>query len=137
VTERAESRALPAAAGANRLNPDDRAFHGWYRFVLSFPPHLVRDYLREFGDDGRTVVLDPFCGTGTTLVEAKLAGLPSLGLEANPVAHFASSVKIDWSVDPHALMAAACDIAATVRARFATEGIRACFESKNETTLQI
>jgi len=123
VRERAESRGLPAAAGANRLNPDDRAFHGWYRFVLSFPPHLVRDYLREFGNGGRSVVLDPFCGTGTTLIEAKLAGLPSLGLEANPFAHFASSVKTDWSVNPDALSAAANDIAAVVRARFSIEGI--------------
>jgi DNA modification methylase len=123
VTESAESRVLPAAAGANRLNPDDRAFHGWYRFVLSFPPHLVRDYLREFRDNGQAVVLDPFCGTGTTLVEAKLAGLPSLGLEANPFAHLASSVKTDWSVNPDALSAAANDIAAAVRARFAIEGI--------------
>jgi hypothetical protein len=111
------------SASVNRLGQGDRAFHDWYRFVLSFPPHLVRDYLREFGDDRRTVVLDPFCGTGTTLVEAKLAGLPSLGLEANPFAHFASSVKTDWSVDPDALLAAAHDIAAAVRARFSVEGI--------------
>jgi hypothetical protein len=34
---------------ANKLNPQDRAFHDWYRFVLSFPPHLVRDYIQKFG----------------------------------------------------------------------------------------
>ncbi|MGC8781568.1 MAG: DNA methyltransferase [Anaerolineae bacterium] len=84
-----------ADALVNRLSPDDRTFHDWYRFVLSFPPHLVRNYLREFGDDRRIVVLDPFCGTGTTLIEAKLAGLPGIGLEANPFACFASSVKTD------------------------------------------
>jgi len=27
----------------NKLRPEDRAAHDWYRFVLSFPPHLVRD----------------------------------------------------------------------------------------------
>jgi hypothetical protein len=53
----------------NRLDPQDRAFHDWYRFVLAFPPHLVRKYLQEFGADEHGVVLDPFCGTGTTLVE--------------------------------------------------------------------
>lgn len=42
----------------------------------------------------------PFCGTGTTLVEAKLCGVPSIGLEANPFTHFASFVKVDCSVDP-------------------------------------
>jgi hypothetical protein len=25
----------------NKLMGEDRAFHDWYRFVLSFPPHLV------------------------------------------------------------------------------------------------
>ena len=34
-----------------RLRPEDRAAHDWYRFVLSFPSHLVRDYLDAFGVD--------------------------------------------------------------------------------------
>jgi len=36
-------------AEANKLLPEDRPAHNWYRFVLSFPPHLVRGYLRRFG----------------------------------------------------------------------------------------
>ncbi len=34
---------------ANKIQNDDGATHRWYRFVLSFPPHLVRDYLDDFG----------------------------------------------------------------------------------------
>ena len=83
----------------NKLNYLDREFHDWYRFVLSYPPHLVRKYLTEFGLTSKDVVLDPFCGTGTTLVEAKLNRIPSIGIEASPFAHFASSVKIDWHID--------------------------------------
>ena len=41
---------------ANRLDSEDRPAHGWYRFVLSFPPHLVRHYLHQFDANGR---LDP------------------------------------------------------------------------------
>lgn len=78
----------------NKLKLTDRAAHRWYRFVLSYPPHLVRDYVAKFGLDGRYRVLDPFCGTGTTLVECKKLGIPSVGLEANPVAHFASQTKL-------------------------------------------
>ena len=33
---------------ANKLAPGDRAFHDWYRFVLSFPPHLVSNYIEDF-----------------------------------------------------------------------------------------
>src|SRR3990172_60980 len=90
-------------SSANRLDPQDRAFHDWYRFVLSFPPHVVRHYLRDFNLDSDHVVLDPFCGTGTTLVEAKLNGVKTIGTEANRFAHFASSVKTDWEVDPETL----------------------------------
>jgi len=87
----------------NKLRLEDRAAHDWYRFVLSFPPHLVRDYLQQFGLERRQRVLDPFCGTGTSLVECKKSGFPSIGIEANPVACFASRVKLDWGIDPNAL----------------------------------
>ena len=89
---------------ANKLDPQDRVIHDWYRFVLSFPPHLVRDYINQFGLDNKSVLLDPFCGTGTSLVEAKLLGIESLGTEANTFAHFASSVKTDWDIDPTELI---------------------------------
>lgn len=88
----------------NKLRDDDRPAHGWYRFVLSFPPHLVRKYLEGFGVDSRHRILDPFCGTGTTLVECKKHCVESIGIEANPVACFASRVKSDWSVDPSGLL---------------------------------
>jgi hypothetical protein len=31
----------------NKLRGEDRSAHAWYRFVLSFPPHLVRAFQRE------------------------------------------------------------------------------------------
>lgn len=87
----------------NKLKAEDRAFHDWYRFVLSYPPHLVRTYIEKLGLEPGHLLLDPFCGTGTTLVEAKKGGVRSFGLEAHPMAHFASSVKTEWSVKPQVL----------------------------------
>lgn len=72
---------------SNRLEPADRAAHDWYRFVLSFPPHLVRQYLDRFDLSEDSTVLDPFCGTGTTLVECKKLGYRSVGIEAHPMSH--------------------------------------------------
>ena len=87
----------------NTLMPEDAPAHDWYRFVLSFPPHLVREYVHRFGLDGSSRVLDPFCGTGTTLVEAKKQGVPSIGLEAVGVSRQAAGTKVDWSPDPSGL----------------------------------
>ncbi len=94
----------------NKLNDSDKAFHDWYRFVLSFPPHLVKNYISKFGLGAKDVLLDPFCGTGTTLVEAKKNLIPSIGIEANPFAAFASDVKTDWSVNPNLLLSQAGEI---------------------------
>ena len=85
--------------------------------MLSFPSHLVRHYLVTFGVDSKQRVLDPFCGTGTTLVECKKLGIPSVGIERNPMASFASRVKLDWSVDPDALVAHANRVARLVLER--------------------
>lgn len=100
----------------NQLSDKDRAVHNWYRFVLSFPPHLVRHYLQQFHATEKTVVLDPFAGTGTTVVEAQKLGLSAIGIEANPMAHFACSVKLDWSPSPQHLGQTAHVIAEAVSA---------------------
>ncbi|WP_343413318.1 DNA methyltransferase [Candidatus Amarolinea dominans] len=108
---------------ANRLAVEDRAFHDWYRFVLSFPPHLVRHYLDDFNVGPEDPVLDPFCGTGTTVIEARRRHLSGIGLEANPFAHFASSVKIGWELSPDELLLAAQEIAHTALGILAAQGI--------------
>lgn len=107
----------------NKVRAEDSSIHDWYRFVLSFPPHLVRDYLDKFGINKRQRVLDPFCGTGTTLVECKKLGIKSVGVEGNPMAHFASRVKVDWSPSPKELSAHAKKVAAAVTASLEADGL--------------
>ncbi len=110
-------------SSANLLMPEDQAVHDWYSFVLSYPPHLVRHYLARFGIDRASRVLDPFCGIGTTLVECKKNGIPSVGIEANPMAWFASTVKMDWRPEPDALLAEASSIAGRVTDALRAEGL--------------
>lgn len=107
----------------NALRLEDAPVHDWYRFVLSFPPHLVRWYAQKFGLGHGSVLLDPFCGTGTTLVEAKKNGIPSIGVEAIPMSAFAARTKLDWSCDPNRLVEHAESVAQYALERFEQEGI--------------
>lgn len=121
VTARAPK--IRTNGNANRLDEEDRCVHDWYRFVLSFPPHLVRDYLVRFQMDANKTLLDPFCGTGTSLVEAKRAGIPAIGLEANQFAFYASSIKVDWSTNGDGLEKCAHLVAGQVLQKLAAQGI--------------
>lgn len=116
------SMTATAPGRLNSVRPEDRAVHEWYRFVLSFPPHLVQDYLDRFGIGPGKTVLDPFAGTGTTLVECKKRAIASIGIESNPMAQFASAVKLDWSVDPAALADYAAGVSAEARRNLARDG---------------
>ncbi|MDX1992355.1 MAG: DNA methyltransferase [bacterium] len=107
----------------NKLLAEDRPAHDWYRFVLSFPPHLVREYLHRFHLNQEHLVLDPFCGTGTTLVELKKQGIRSIGIEASPFAHFASQVKVSWAVNAADLLSHSQQIAREAYALLESEGI--------------
>ncbi|MBA2671715.1 MAG: DNA methyltransferase [Gemmatimonadetes bacterium] len=111
------------AGETNQVRHEDRPVHDWYRFVLSFPPHLVRTYLERFDLPPRGQVLDPFCGTGTTVVESKKRSIAAVGVEANPVAHFASEVKTDWSPDPDRLAGEAERVAEIALRALAQDGL--------------
>ncbi len=104
--------------GSNKLQISDRSFHDWYRFVLSFPPHLVKNYINSFSLSKEDVVLDPFCGTGTTIVEAKKNSIQSIGIEPSPMAAFASKVKTTWTVQPDEVIQCSEKIVRKVRREF-------------------
>lgn len=123
-----------SGAELNKLGAEDRAAHNWYRFVLSYPPHLVREYLERFEVTSHDCVLDPFCGTGTTLVECKKLGIASVGLEANSIAHFATATKVDWDINPDVLLEHSNYVAEKVLRKLEKDGIEddpIFFDAKN------
>lgn len=111
------------APESNVIRREDLAVHGWYRFVLSYPPHLVQKYARLFGLGGRDLLCDPFCGTGTTLVEAKKLGIPSVGIDAHPFAALASRVKTTWNLVPGELRSAGRRIVSLAERRTREAGL--------------
>ena len=65
-------------------------FH-WYpaRYVPDLPGTLIA-HLSKPGD----LILDPYCGSGTTLVEAYRAGRRSIGVDINPIGILATQAKV-------------------------------------------
>jgi hypothetical protein len=95
--------------------------HDWYRIILGYSDHLVGGLLDEFQLGVTARVLDPFCGSGTTLVEGMKRGLFVTGLDANPSSCFAAKVKTNWSLDPETLRDLLPIIKKSYAQKFATE----------------
>lgn len=75
--------------GANRSRP----FHRWYPFVEGYSAELVERALAEPAPDG--VILDPFGGSGTTVLAAALLGRDSVFAEVNPYLAWIADVKVN------------------------------------------
>lgn len=66
--------------------------HNYYRYPARFSPKFVREVIELFSEPG-DVILDPFVGGGTTLVEALAANRYSIGFDVSPIATFVSKAK--------------------------------------------
>lgn len=83
------------------------ATHGLHEYRGKFFPQLVGALMNIARLPKDAVVLDPMCGSGTTLVEARLAGRTSYGLDMNPLSVFVADVKCRaLSLRPAALTSA-------------------------------
>lgn len=98
------------------LGPDDdeaaRAHvHGFHSYPARLHPVLARK-LVEGLSDARAAVLDPFCGSGTVVVETRLLGRAATGVDANPLAVALARLKAGGMSAParEAVLAAAADV---------------------------
>ena len=73
--------------------------HKLHAYPAKFIPHIPRWFLREHGNTGGTI-LDPFCGSGTALVEANLLGMHALGVDINPLSRLLLRAKTELVEHP-------------------------------------
>lgn len=59
--------------------------HGFHSYPARMHPLTAKRLIESFSQPG-DIVLDPFCGSGTVLVEARLLGRRAFGVDANPLA---------------------------------------------------
>ena len=68
------------------------ATHCFHPYPAMFIPQIARKLINAFTQPGDTVA-DIFCGSGTSLVEARLLNRPAVGIELNPLAVMIARVK--------------------------------------------
>lgn len=66
--------------------------HSMHPYPAKFPPQLPKRILHKYAKKG-DIVLDPFCGSGTTLVEARIYGANAIGVDVNGLSTLLSKVK--------------------------------------------
>lgn len=90
----------------------ERVTHYLFRYPAKFHPPVVRALLEEYTAPG-DVVLDPFCGSGSALVEAALLGRSSFGVDIDPLAVLVTQAKVH-RYDAHKLRANAAVLLSTL-----------------------
>ena len=96
---------IPENSGSSGTSTKDNGFsdpnfsgnktlpiHRWVPWIAGFSSDFVKSALDGYLKK-KSTVLDPFCGVGTTLIEAIFGGHNAIGFEINPYAEFASRAK--------------------------------------------
>jgi len=76
----------------NQNNKSTYYTHGFHPYPAKYTPQLVNRFFNLYCRRG-FVILDPFCGSGTALVEGILNGMTSAGIDLNPIACIISRAK--------------------------------------------
>jgi len=99
----AAAEGLAAALRAPAVDHDvaESLTHPFHSYPARLHPATARVLVELVGGPGgggrgRTIV-DPFCGSGTTLVEARAAGFRAIGVDLNPLAVLVARAKT-WTV---------------------------------------
>ena len=69
-------------------------YHQWFNYREGFAGELTKELITMSGAIPGECIIDPFCGSGTTNIVAKLNGYDTLGLDVNPMSAFISNAKI-------------------------------------------
>ncbi len=76
----------------DRDDPDRAHVHGFHSYPARMHPGTAARLVRGLSSEG-AAVLDPFCGSGTVLVEGMIAGRRMIGTDLNPLAFRLASLK--------------------------------------------
>ena len=82
--------------GANQKRQSTRySSHGLHEYKGKFNPQIVRAILNVLDIPKQSRVFDPFCGSGTSLLECAHLGMSATGADINPLAVFLANAKLE------------------------------------------
>lgn len=67
--------------------------HCYHDYPARMIPQIARQFLKLFAKNRKGILFDPYCGTGTTLVEGFIKGFDVVGLDLNPLARLIAKSK--------------------------------------------
>ncbi len=67
--------------------------HGIHEYKGKFNPQIVRAIINIYGQSTASII-DPFCGSGTSVLESNLQGINAVGVDINPLAVFIARTKL-------------------------------------------
>lgn len=76
------------------------ATHGLFPYRGKFHPQMIKGLINVMGLKPGDTVLDPMMGSGTVLIEARLMGIKSVGIDASPFCRFMAQAKLDGLTVP-------------------------------------
>jgi len=67
--------------------------HCYHDYPARMIPQVAGKLLERFAPDSSALVFDPYCGTGTSLVESSIRGYDAIGTDLNPLARLIARAK--------------------------------------------
>lgn len=80
-----------------------KPIYNWFYYKEGFSPELVINLLEKLEIKKGSNILDPFCGTGNTLLACKENGYNAIGFDALPLSVFISNTKLQGNYDTEKL----------------------------------
>jgi DNA modification methylase len=84
--------------------------HRWFRYSAGFSAEWVKEVIRDFKGNNSIKLLDPFVGSGTTVLAGEECGIESFGIEAHPFVARVATAKLLWSEDVNAFRSFVMDV---------------------------
>ena len=91
--------------------------HRWFRYSAGFSAEWVEQSIKDFPSNRRPIVLDPFAGSGTTLLAAEKTGAVVYGYESHPFVYRIAAAKLLWHLDERSFLNTATVLLDRAKAR--------------------